>query len=68
MQRSIPAFPKPVKNIHEQEQTGMDLRDFFAALAMQGIITMDLTLEKIAKLAYEMADHMLIQRNKNEKQ
>lgn len=61
-----PAFPGPDqtekrKNIHE----GMTLRDYFAAKAMQGMMTRDgfdpgqATPEQRATLAYIEADAML---------
>ena len=47
---------------------GMDLRDYFAAKAMQGIITSDTGANigacAIEVLAYEMADRMLKARDK----
>jgi hypothetical protein len=44
---------------------GMDLRDYFAAKAMQGLLTVDLTKRpdglsmSVSKAAYEMADAMM---------
>ena len=48
---------------------GMDLRDHFAGLAMQGMISsgnlpVSVSDEEIADAAYEMADLMLKERNK----
>ena len=46
-------------------QQGMDLRDYFAAKAMQGLLTVDLTKRpdglsmSVSKAAYEMADAMM---------
>ncbi len=47
------------------QRNGMDLRDYFAAQAMQGYITgnYDLYREEIAKRAYAMADAMMEARN-----
>ncbi len=41
--------------------TGMTLRDYFAAKAMQGLLSSDVyaPVEKFAKQAYVMADEML---------
>jgi hypothetical protein len=47
---------------------GMDLRDYFAAKAMQGDIASnarsDMRYEKIAERAYQMADAMMKARDK----
>ena len=54
--KAIPAFPN-----------GMTLRDYFAAKAMQAIISTGKaknTPELIATAAYEMADLMMQERNK----
>jgi len=51
------AFPNP----HRTDITGMTLRDYFAAKAMQGMMV-DIQIPNcnyIAKTAYEMADAML---------
>jgi len=53
-----PAFP--YENRYEHE--GMTLRDYFAAKAMQGIMTdpdMTMGADKLAEWAYTMADAML---------
>jgi hypothetical protein len=63
-----PAFPVPNDaNVNEQE--GMTLRDYFAAKAMQAIITGSLphgTLEyrDAATAGYRFADAMLAERDK----
>jgi hypothetical protein len=48
---------------HAIQEDGMDLRDYFAAKAMQGIIDNSIesgvTLEFIAESAYRMADAMI---------
>jgi hypothetical protein len=57
------AFPNP----HRTDELGMTLRDFFAGLAMQGLISindLDLTHEDYARLAYLIADAMLKERAK----
>ena len=62
-----PAFPVPAElcqDLTVEEQRGMTLRDYFAAKAMQGLITSlpsDSTLydSNVAKWSYEMADAML---------
>jgi len=45
----------------------MDLRDWFAGLAMEGIVFEGVSPEQTAKAAYQMADAMMKAReNKNE--
>lgn len=53
--------------IHEKEeiQNGMDLRDYFAAKALTGLLTeasVDYKDDAIAELAYNLADAMMIAR------
>jgi hypothetical protein len=61
MEKMEQAFPNP----HRTDMTGMSLRDYFAAKAMQGICNgrshTDLKGHAIAsaKVAYELADAML---------
>ena len=50
------AFPA---QFWDERATGMTLRDYFAAKAMQGILFEGLLPEETAKNAYEMADAML---------
>ena len=66
-------------NIYPNEEEGMTLRDYFAAKAMQGIYACPvqlyradgtpmpdpLTSADIAKMAYEEADAMLAEREKD---
>ena len=56
-----PAFP-----VHDDPETftGMELRDYFAAKAMQAILARDLPTEFVAEYAYEMADAMVAEREK----
>ena len=51
------AFPNP----HLTSETGMTLRDYFAAKAMQGMLTRpgSITVNHDAAFAYKMADAML---------
>jgi hypothetical protein len=63
------AFPNPHAFNAESAQLGMDLRDYFAAKAMQGILAsfvgVDLPDENIATgAAYEYADAMMKAREK----
>lgn len=64
--KNIPAFPNDVKQI--SERAGMTLRDYFAAKAMQammtcdkygGIVGVNLYEQNRAKDAYAVADAML---------
>ena len=55
------AFPNP----HRTDELGMTLRDYFAAKAMHGLISineLDLTQEDYARAAYLLADAMLKER------
>lgn len=53
-----PAFPHTLQG-HPVEK-GMTLRDYFAAKAMQGVVTRAIVDESMcAKWSYEMADAML---------
>lgn len=45
---------------------GMTLRDHFAGLAMQGMVATSNNMDDIAQSAYDMADAMLAEREKNE--
>ena len=55
------AFPNP----NRTDQTGMALRDYFAAKAMQGLLASDVyaPIESFATRAYAMADAMMEARN-----
>ena len=54
-----PAFPAPAGLSHITSQ-GISLRDYFAGLAMKGIIlTTGFTIEQRAGWAYRQADAML---------
>jgi hypothetical protein len=60
----IPAFPHTIEHLHEPKTTGMTLRDYFAAKAMQGLLAnlqlpADPSGEKLALVVYAIADHML---------
>ena len=70
------AFPQNEATMHIdlplETQQGMDLRDYFAAKAMQSFINicykeLDVAKDKagIVESAYELADEMLKERNKN---
>ena len=59
-----PAFPRAGDF---NPQTGMTLRDYFAAKAMQGLLVEgvgSLTDEELASWAFNLADAMLEARNK----
>lgn len=58
------AFPTLADNGHITSQDGMDLRDYFAAKAMQAMISIQPTTAKVdekvvAKFAYSFADAMM---------
>jgi hypothetical protein len=58
--KNEPAFPTPTHNL---QNDGMTLRDYFAAKAMQGMVTdkswQGQTCKTVANISYEMADAML---------
>jgi len=49
-----------------KQSTGMDLRDYFAAKAMQGFLTedCDVILDSLAHSSYQIADAMMKAREK----
>lgn len=64
------AFPTQKKDLNEGlewTEDGMSLRDYFAAKAMQGVLSIDVDLDcppkHIASWSYEIADAMLAERN-----
>jgi len=68
---SEPAFPC-FEYIHQdgrKNPTGMTLRDYFAAKAMQGILASwvkeTCMYEEVSAISYEMADEMLKARDGN---
>ena len=65
--RDEPAFPCPNYPTQIVESTGMTLRDYFAAKAMQALVNANWTethLPAGAKWAYLMADAMLTERDR----
>lgn len=59
------AFPKGQSDYSENR--GMTLRDYFAAKAMQGVLsspTDPASFEAVGVFAYKVADAMLAERNK----
>lgn len=64
---SGPAFPTH----HTDSNHGLTLRDYFAAMAMQAFIqefgwgdSYDISMQKVPKAAYELANAMLSERAK----
>jgi len=58
----IPAFPRPTSGVDQYSQTGMTLRDYFAAKAMQGFLAtvkVGCPDDLIAVDAYNLADAMM---------
>lgn len=58
------AFPTLADNGHSDTQDGMDLRDYFAAKAMQAYCSdpewrLDVSMNATADAAYTMADTMM---------
>lgn len=63
------AFPFSASRSCDEQftATGMSLRDYFAAKAMQGYVSCEvasMTQKEYAKVAYEIADAMLAERDK----
>jgi hypothetical protein len=57
-----PAFPRPHSGTSQFAQQGMTLRDYFAAKAMQAILSDPNYInpdEKLAEASYSIADAML---------
>jgi hypothetical protein len=59
------AFPVIYNAVHDE---GMDLRDYFAAKAMQGLLASDThaNVDEFVRRAYEMADAMMEERINHE--
>ena len=58
------AFPTLADNGHSDTQDGMDLRDYFAAKAMQALITQiesgkESQIAAIPSISYDIADEMM---------
>jgi len=59
------AFPRPIPG-----ETGMTLRDYFAAKALQGIMAAangTIKYKDLGEISYKAADAMLVERAKNTK-
>ena len=60
-----PAFPRPYSGTSQFAQVGMTLRDYFAAKAMQALISepsLKATMDEFAHRAYQIADIMMEER------
>ncbi len=69
--KNIPAFPNPKSYNSQPIDQGMDLRDYFAAKAMQAELSLwkessptEVQRLEISDEAYKMADSMLVARKK----
>lgn len=72
MEQQVKAFPTAADNGHKENQDGMDLRDYFAAKAMQALIPLladqanisngDERRKEVSVLAYKQADAMMKER------
>ena len=66
---NISAFPTYHGGYSKGDADGMTLRDYFAAKAMQGMLSActgwsESDQERLAKCSYKMADEMMKARNK----
>jgi len=62
---NIPAFPSTFHNGWGEPEKGMTLRDYFAAKAMQALISepsLKATMDEFAHRAYQIADIMMEER------
>jgi hypothetical protein len=63
--KDIPAFPSTFHNGWGEPEKGMTLRDYFAAKAMQALISepsLKATMDEFAHRAYQIADIMMEER------
>jgi len=63
--KDIPAFSRPYSGTSQFAQVGMTLRDYFAAKAMQALISepsLKATMDEFAHRAYQIADIMMEER------
>jgi len=61
--KDIPAFPRPYSGTSQFAQEGMTLRDYFAAKAMQGMLSENSGIryptDELVDFAYKVADAMM---------
>jgi len=61
--KDIPAFPRPYSGTSQFAQEGMGLRDYFAAKAMQGMLSENSGIryptDELVDFAYQVADAMM---------
>jgi hypothetical protein len=62
--KNIAAFP--LKHSEDKFNPGMTLRDYFAGQVITGLISSKISLIESARLSYELADALLIERQKYE--
>lgn len=64
--KAYPYMHKHPTSGQTTESEGMDLRDYFAGMALQGLLTAeivgDYSNEHVAEIAYRIADVMMLQR------
>ena len=66
-----PAFPIVLPEKFEQAESGMSLRDYFAAQALSSSLSDGIHVDSegmkvVAKAAYEMADAMIAERDRHD--
>lgn len=70
MKETMKAFPVPsyvnvAGETHDVSNQGMDLRDYFAGMALIGLANMEQDDNVVATLAYNLANAMMKERNRN---
>lgn len=64
-----PAFPLPGANHRESLVNGLSKREYFAAMAMQGMIAgsqgLDISPQEFAQSSVELADALIVELNKD---
>ena len=69
MKETMKAFPVPsyvnaAGETHDVSNQGMDLRDYFAGMALIGLANMEQDDNVVATLAYNLANAMMKERKK----
>ena len=60
----IQAFPGQREGMASTYQRGMHIRDWFAGMALQSLLAASESREGLADAAYEIADQMMVSRDR----